>query len=633
MPIDACAAGSAAKPTPAAGGQPAPRAEPAAALRVSGSPAAPARLSYPPEAAIAAELPQARGFWADAALLAAIGLALGLIVRGHYLKPHGDFFEFRESGRALLRGELPDTLKRAPLFPLAIARGGDAIRAVRPHAPPPPQAPAVTSAGPPAAAAGHHPADQAAAEWLNTCLLALNGVLTYAIGFRWIGRTARWPALLFLLTPIGLYCTAHAIVEPLLVCAGLTAVLCVARAPVLAWTVAALTPLVRYDAAAILPGVLLARGLRAGASWRRELRGALLACLPLAGWLALTAALWTTHSRDHYISQMLESPRFDLPGTLRLGWAALFDPQRLRLPVVAAPLDPLLRTGLAWTFAACAALGAGRLLVRRDATSIAAVTLLGGFTVVHALFPFDFVRFGYPAAALLLLWAAVGADAALRCGAAWLPSRWLRGTLGVLLVCLLLPVIWGEWRGLRDLASARPTWEHELVPAALGATVLVWASRGRLRTSAALVALVACAALATVQARVAVTTLGAGDEMRPLIQAVSWLADHARPQDRVLSPVPGLLRLHLGDQPHGRFVGLEAIPGETFADALAACRAQGIRYVLWYDLFGEQGDYYIGKWRLQRFAPLSDPPSAPLSLAAEFSQGEFSVLLFTLEGR
>src|SRR5205823_4085583 len=69
------------------------------------------------------------GSAADIAALLFLGLALALPWRGHFIKPHYDFYQFCETGRSLLHGELPATFKRAPLFPLLIAAGGAALRA------------------------------------------------------------------------------------------------------------------------------------------------------------------------------------------------------------------------------------------------------------------------------------------------------------------------------------------------------------------------------------------------------------------------------------------------------------------------------------------------------------------------
>ncbi|MCH7780428.1 MAG: hypothetical protein IH848_06240, partial [Acidobacteria bacterium] len=62
----------------------------------------------------------------QAAILAivALGLMIGVICRGHFIMPHPDFFEMVDSGRAIIDGRLPPTLKRAPVFSTLVAAAG-----------------------------------------------------------------------------------------------------------------------------------------------------------------------------------------------------------------------------------------------------------------------------------------------------------------------------------------------------------------------------------------------------------------------------------------------------------------------------------------------------------------------------
>ena len=96
------------------------------------------------------------GLRADIVALMLLGLVVGLTCRGHFAKPHNDFYQFRETGHALLHGELPDTFKRAPVFPLLVASLGSLIEAALPFE------------------VRKHP-DVLAAEWLNALELSLLG--------------------------------------------------------------------------------------------------------------------------------------------------------------------------------------------------------------------------------------------------------------------------------------------------------------------------------------------------------------------------------------------------------------------------------------------------------------------------
>jgi hypothetical protein len=72
------------------------------------------------------------------------------------------------------------------------------------------------------------------------------------------------------------------------------------------------------------------------------------------------------------------------------------------------------------------------------------------------------------------------------------------------------------------------------------------------------------------------------------------------------------LHLYAGDRPPGRFIGLGAIRAESWSAILEECRRRGVRYIIWHDnVFEEQGAYYISRWRLERFARLSQPEGVP----------------------
>lgn len=103
-------------------------------------------------------------------LLAVCGLALvvALTTRGHFVNPHPDFYEFVDSGHALLSGQLPPTTKRALVYGLVVVAVSKLL---------PLEAP-----------------ERIAAEWINIVLLPACALLIYLIARRWVGGTARWAA-------------------------------------------------------------------------------------------------------------------------------------------------------------------------------------------------------------------------------------------------------------------------------------------------------------------------------------------------------------------------------------------------------------------------------------------------------
>lgn len=547
---------------------------------------------------------------ADLLALTILGLAVATPWRGHFAKPHNDFYEFRETGRALLEGRLPESFKRAPLYCVLIAAGGSLV----------------------AATGWSETPDLDAAQWLCALLLPVNLVLTYLVARPWLGGAARWPAVLFALCPVGVYCTSHAIAEPLLIATILLTVLLAQRGSPLAWIAALLACSTRYDAAGLVPGLVIAARL-AGRPWRHVAAGALLSLSVPAVWLALTLAHWQPAADDHYLTQIRERPQFDLLWSLTVPAEALFSPDRLRMAAPFDQIEPWIRTGLPLAAGLLAAAGLVRLLVRRDAGAVVAAAAWLGYTLVHAVFPFRFPRFGYPPAALLLVFAGAGlqavcAFAVQRAGRRFSPFAWA--------VAAVLVAAWfasGELGSLPLLIGTPAQREVALLLGVGLAAVLAWSAgcaasrRGMLRIAGLLVLLM----LARVQVRETVALMGTGRELANLVRAARWVRDQTQPDVLLASSEPGLYRLYAGLAPGGRFVGFEQIAADDWPAVLAECRARGIRFLVWHDQqFGEHGEYYSRKWRLARFDALAQPGAVEGVRLVQRFAGSPNVYVFEL---
>ncbi len=533
----------------------------------------------------------------DRLVLLTFGLGLAAACFGHFIKPHGDFYEFRETGQALLSGRLPDSFKRGPVFPLLVALTGRGIEAV---------------------ATTERPADQIAAEAINAVLLPVNCLLLHELGRRWLARAARWLAACFLLLPLGLYSTAHTLVEPLLIMLTLAALLAAGpdpagRRPWLAYAFAGAAAAARYEAAGLLLGLVLAdcAGRR---PWRQTLRDALLAGLPLTLWLTLTAFTWQTRGAEHYVAQVLERPGFDPGWPLSAVHHCLWPVDRLRLPIWLADWEHPLRIVPGTLLLPAALLGAGLLIVRRDRAAIVGTTWLVVWWLVFSCFPFREQRFGYPPAPFVLLLIAVGVQRLAQWIRAVMPGSLGRAALLAPLVLLGLALLPGELTGLHRTLLVRPEWNAPAVLTCLMGVVLVAATsltRAPASWLRVLVTTPMLLALAAVQVRAALPLLGSGREMAGMVEAARWVREHVPAGRGVVSNTPGLLRLYSGHGPADRFVGFDQIAADDWAGVVAECRRRGIGYVVWHDrLFDEHGDYYAGRWRLKRFEVLSMPGRA-----------------------
>lgn len=537
----------------------------------------------------------------DLLALAALGMIIGLACRGHFAMPHADFPEFVDSGHALWNGELPATLKRAPLYPVLVVGLAKLVPAAVPE---------VTSA-----------------EWLNALLLPINGLLVYVIGRRWFGWAARWVAAWFLLLPIGMYCTAHLLLEPLLVALMLTTVCLAQRNRAWAYFAAAAATITRYDVAGLILGLAIADLVRRR-GWGRTLLFTVLALLPLAGWLTLTALSWNVPQPDHYLQQVAEQPAFDLWWSLDITRRCAFEIDLVELPIWLDALETWLAAAITWIPPAAAAVGLWSWTRTRDRGGLVVTGMLFGYVAVHAVYAFRMDRFGYPPAALLVLMCGRGIAeaAALLRRAPISRSTWavLAGLLGALAALVLLERTWGL--GLA-LDGGGPLARRMGLPV-LVAVVLVWAAALRRPRVAQVTLLLTSVAVTIAQVRAASVTLAAGDEMKNQILAAQWIRENTAPDERLLAANPGLFRLYVSREPADRFIGYEAIAATNWEALVSECRQRGIAFIIWHNqLGGLHAAYYGDRLGLERFEPLRLPELAQGVEVAYRPPGDLEVVI------
>ncbi|MBP7746786.1 MAG: hypothetical protein KA383_11715 [Phycisphaerae bacterium] len=522
----------------------------------------------------------------DVLALAALGLVVGLACRGHFAMPHADFPSFVDAGSALLRGELPPTLTRAPVYPVLIAALGRLL---------------------PVEAAG-----LVVAEWLNALLLPLNAVLIYLIGRTWFGSAARWAAVWFLLLPMGLYCTAHVILEPLLITLVLLTLLVAPRGGAWPYVIAAVAIMTRYDVAGLIVGLGVADLLRRR-PWQRVMLSCVLAAAPLLIWLGLTAVTWTPGWKDHYLTQMAARPAFDPGWALAIVARTCFEFATLRLPDWLASMENPARFALLVVPVLAAVCGAVVRIRARDRVAVTAMFALAGYLIVHALYAYRMDRYGYPMAPLLILFASAGLSiVVVRLKRRGLPPRvgqWLLIVLGIALASALLT----EAQAFATAAGGAERLLGRVGLPALVALSAVWAAPLLLRRQRVgqVVLLIALALLLTLRIQTGAALLGTGQDMKNVVEAARWIRDHTPTSARVLCDNPGLLRLYAGCEPRDRFVSYEDVGGQTWPDVLVECRRIGIVYIIWHDRLSEMhAAYYAGRLGLARFDALADAEHA-----------------------
>lgn len=567
----------------------------------------------------------------DVLAICALALLVALTTRGHFVNPHPDLYEFIDSGHALLSGQLPPTMKRAPVYGLVVVAVSKLLAVEAP--------------------------ERIAAEWINVALLPACALLIYLIARRWVGGAARWAAAWFILLPFTLYLTAHIIAELFLTFTILLTVFAAQRRIGWAYVAAALAVMTRYDVAGLLLGVFIADLLQRKRPWT-AIRSAAIASAPLAVWLLLTALTWVNRSDDHYLAQMAERQAFDLR-SLWWPFITVLDLDALRLPGILFDLDEHIRTAAMCGLVLAVIAGVLSRCRRRDPAVHTVLAAFLCYVAVHAVFPFQFQRFGFPMAPLVILLAAEGVRsrgesavwtallvyagyAAVRANlpfeiepfafpivplvliplgeivrtrfapqmGSW-PS--LRLTLICILGLVLTAAIVGEADGYAVRTGLRNPWSVTLAFLVATALAVLWISpvqRAGRRLSQT-VLLLALILVATVHIRSSLPLMGSGQEDRNQIEAARWIRDNIPPESRVLCPSPGLMKLYAGREPRSRFIAFGEIEAESWPDILNECRERNIEYIIWHDqLFQRLGDYYAAKYRTSRFDVLKNPEQA-----------------------
>jgi hypothetical protein len=516
----------------------------------------------------------------DAVALAIAALAVAAPLCGHFICPHIDFFDIHGLAYALSHGEAPPDYKRAPLYPLLIGWGGRAIEALGWTVVPP---------------------IQRAAELLNAGLLAVNAVLAYLLGAGWCGRSSRWWVVWFLFLPWGLYCTAHLLIEPLIVTTLLATLLSVRRRTLhLAYVAAACAILTRYDLAGLLPAA---------------------AALPLVVWLVLTGVTWGPRAEEHYLKQIADRPTFAPLWSASVTLDVALSPDLLQKPLWLTDMPWTVGGVLRAALLAFAAAGVVILARRRDAALLLAAFAAAGYWLVHAIFPFQWERFGYPFAPLLLLLTGTGvagfvgwlAGAGDSRGVGEVTRRALRALAVV--AALLLALVAGSELVNWLMPPGTPSWAYAQL--ALLAVPLAWLAGSmvecRRRRWELILAPLLLVPLTHAQLRAAAPLLGHGKELRNLIDAVRFVISDTATEDRVLADRPGLLCMYAPHQ-RDRFLSFGQLAASDWAGALAEARERNVRYIIWHSEMAAHNahPHYREYWRLDRFAPLlTDPDSTP----------------------
>ena len=523
--------------------------------------------------------PARRGEWLVLAFLGLACVAFWLTHYHYYFVPNADYFSFDRAAREIWSGRLPSSTKRMPLFPFLMGLVAKGIPA-------------------------EHPELHAALA-LNIAFSLGSIFLMYFIARRWLGWMAVLPAMLLAATDSFSRWCLQPIVEPSLGFFVLLTVFLFQRRSRWQYVAAFAASLTRYEAAALVPIVVLLNLIyvrRDGETRPRHQRLA-----HLAGGAAASAGvgLWAVYmvsqggQRSPYKVWEEKGPLGRLNPEILL--TILQDPFGIRLyrsgeGMLWAPLVLLL--GLiavgVWASLGLPPWSQRRSRARRR-VSLALLLFLAAYAGIHVSFGIDRARYAYPTDWIVLLYFSTGlltlARAARRRAEAW----WTCSTgyaAGTFLILCAAAVFWDGARDIARTEAVRPSWVYLVFAGALVALpVLLAAFRLRRWPS---VALPVAAALAAIMAYastdhvgdVANGSLKIRDMKSEYRAAGEWFVVHMKPGERAVMLNTEIARFYC-DLPPDSLLSLSSLNVAYQEDVerireqlVRAMRAEGIRYLV-----------------------------------------------------
>jgi hypothetical protein len=508
-------------------------------------------------------------------LLAAIGLRVHYFNR--FYVPDTDFFAFKETAQAFLTGHPPDSYQRLPLYSLLMSAAF--------------------------ALSGGHISLLFAAEVINLLCALAAAILLYLLAHRFVGPAALVVVYLFAFDPLSYHMTAEPRNE--LLATTLLILACYLSVTTRQWgasIAAGLAALTRYEAALLIPGLLL-RDLRIGPRWAALSRSAVASAGLLVWLLANYLASGHLNPYHAYVGE----------ATHPAGTAFV----RVMLTTVGSFIKLPIGSRLSSAVVGGIVLGLAAVGLANFARRFGAEVLpLAGFLVAGTALNMAFFS-PTPEHAFLLIWilylAGVGGFCAI---ATALASRWhgRRAPRAQAAPKAGPPALAIAWVGLAALLvmagflyGATPASPFGITAAAS----LAWAALANTRRSARNAPAVSLLVLGLgVMTRQNVPAIEQRMERARYVKAElrlvgEWAAGHLEPGERIAVSEPSVAAFYAGPRREA-FVGIaEALDssGTRLADAMVA---RGVNYVAWNSHHGrgDPGSFYYKRYRMDLVAPL-----------------------------
>lgn len=529
------------------------------------------------------------------ALLAAVGFVYTFHFIGFFAFPNSDFLAFVGTGRQWLSFQIPASMKRAPVFSIITVLAG------------------IPFSGPESNLTG--------TEWFNALLLPVWMILIYHIGKDFLGRASVWVALLAGLNPYVIRLSSQPLAEITIATLFAATVLCVRRHNKMAYLLAMLCSLSRWDMAAILPAVAIV-DLLENRKWKRTIALTLLASLPFVACMIITKLQLKGQSGGvHYLQVLSKDRVFELGADLKLYWQQICS--FLAAPLVKEDAGKVVRWESAnhlvfWTSSMFLAIafvtGAVLGIVRRRKEVIVMLITAVPYIIIHAMYPYRLGRFCVPMAWVGLLCAAYGA--------VFLLEKLKQSPAGPLIFVIKIVgiVLFAAWacvlvKTLRIaqqqcLPAGSLVWWVALISVAGFVGIQILSKR---KFQIFWLTMIAFLVLSTVS-NVTSTgfVLGDGKKDANFVTLAHWFRDNAGPEDKLVTTMAAYMPMFSGGE-RKQFIHTGSTSPKktkTFDDFIEVCRKRNITLIAWDSrLAGQKHDRYYQLWAMERLEILGFPYS------------------------
>ena len=528
----------------------------------------------------------------DAIVIAIIvGLAVyeAILFFSHKVVPNLDFPAFVGTGRKLLSGELPASLKRAPVLGIMQVLLGGVVGGATP--------------------------ELTAGRIINAVLHPLTGVLLFLFARRIVGRTAGFVlTVLTVLNPWVVWLIPEPIAQPTLLFCTVASFYFMSRRSSWCYLFASIAAMTRYEGAVlILSAFVLDMVLRkTGRERLKALLWASLATLPLALWLGATVLTWKTQGATHYLKEfgaasggkfvLLETVEMLYRVTFRHLFAlpdmALKAPDVLRADCLVRSINSHIDLPLRIVAAGLFVFGTVYGLCKRQWNILALLIFLLCYVIIHAAHSFVYPKFWALTHWIGLLVCVLGLKSLWQIIARRLAlPKVLVIILQVVLIVAAIVWLFGLTGPMKKMApySARAVW---LPYVAMAAVVLFFAVGLFIDKGANLSGHLACAAVACLiivcSHFTTISVIGNGQTDVEFKLLADWYRKNAAPGEKLVTTIPHIVRI-FAPKAKNCLISTKSIGGETPQEFIDDCYQQQITYIAWDSRLGFAPNSPYGK--------------------------------------